>query len=99
MRRLILALLLLLCSACLERNTEYRLKSERGREKTMSYDDLAENEGYHKYRDRLYRKQLVQKQRERSENRQRDNLTAKAMKDGTLMDRYTIDPKELPVPE
>ena len=97
--RLIVICTLLLCSACGERNTEYRLRSERGREKTLAYDDLAEAGAYNKNRDKLLRGQLEQRRQQRIENRRRNNLTASAMKDGTLMERYTIDPSELPAAE
>ena len=83
------------CISCGERSTEYRLRSERARVKVNTHDDLAENNGYSKYRDRLWRKRHVEDQERHQEEAARTNRAKQGIKDGSLMEKYTLAPGQL----
>lgn len=95
-RSILVVLVLISCAACGERSTEYRLRSERARIKVNTHDDLAENNGYSKYRDRQWRKRHIEDQERHQEEAGRINRAKQGIKDGSLMEKYTLGPGELP---
>ncbi len=83
------ALCLLTTAGCWERNVETRAKLEKSRAKVNISEDLKEYGNYDKYRDKLFRERFFEKVETQRADRRRNRETNAAMKDGSLMEKYS----------
>lgn len=86
--RLCIILALLLLVAC-ERNVMRRSKYEPGRGRLTLSEEMAEFEDYDKNHDKLARARHFDDVRIERKERRRNRATKDAMKDGTLLEKYS----------